>query len=74
MRIYHRDRAYKAAQEARERLNRRWRLHRAPLKVACRQTGLGEDAIRELARRGRIKTSCRRDGKTVYDLTVYLGM
>ena len=66
-RIYDRV-AQMATAERFARLNRKWKLHRAPMTVACRQLGVNENGLLALVWAGRVKAFRSRGGRILYDI------
>jgi hypothetical protein len=50
------------------RLNRKWKLHRAPMTVACRQLGVNENGLAALVCVGKVKAFRGRGGQILYDI------
>jgi hypothetical protein len=60
MRLYRRHAEHVAAQAECERLCRRWKVHRAPQSVACRQLGIDEDTLARWAAAAGFSTISRK--------------
>ena len=49
-------------------LDRKWKLHRAPMTVACRQLGVNENGLAALVCVGKVKAFRGRGGQILYDI------